>query len=316
MSITGRSWGEANVAEHDEANNAKRVVSLGSGTYPASNVLFDDNFTTGFCGWEKLWNAAGTGAFNVGMSTPLSLSCHGTFGQYSLLLQTNNQNADTYGSQCFAIKRWTMQHQDQPTRIVDAEWWFSYGSNNPDDAAVSGNGGAPRNILFAIDTQTPNDDLEAVSTGERCYFIAMWRQIVGGGSFVRDPQWYLNAASPFPYGNPSYNSPDNGNYTATGYRSDLPYNGNKRNVNYVRLTCDVVNQTYLELQANDKIFDLTSLPAQNNGPVTSPISLDDPDYNDTGFNGGLNMLLAVNNRTDTDTTASYVELHRAKMSWR
>jgi hypothetical protein len=301
--------------------------------YPHSNVLFDDDFTDGFCGWEKLHNAS-SGTFAAAMNTPLSLSPHGTFGTHSLLLQTNGLRQTSYGTQAIAMKRWTMQELPaNKDRVVELEVWFGFGSENNDDGYTNSSGGAPRALLFAIDTQEPGTafttsatSLGGTNLGKRCYFIAHWRQIneFAGGGPKRTADWYVNTDSPVAY-NPAltysqnvangYITPDDGNYEPTGYITDFPFNGNKRNVNYVKLTVNISTKQYLRLQANHTNLNLLRLPSQSSGEIAPPISPLDPLYNDVGFNGGLNAVIGVLNRRDTDSTASYMEIHRTRMTY-
>lgn len=316
----------------------KRAQSTPGGNdivFPYSDVLFDDNFSEGFCGWEKLHNAS-DGTFNTGMSPPLTLSNHALFGTHSLMLQTNSFRQNSYGTHAFAIKRCTMQQTTlSSSRNVMLEIWFSYGSENNNDGFSGNSGGAPRALLFGIDTQTPHPALTTAlnplggsldTLGKRCYFIAHWRQINEFASPTpkRTADWFLNTKSPVDY-NPSltynqnvsngYVSPDDGNYSATGYMTDFPFNGNKRNWSYIRLTVDIKNMQYLELVANDKVLNLTKLPGQSNAPMPAPTSPYDPLFNDIGFNGGLNAVVGILNRRDTNSTASFMEIHRARMTY-
>ena len=267
--------------------------------YPDTSVLFDDNFTNGFCGWEELVNP--TGAFSQAMNTPLSLSSRGGLGGYSLLLQTNSVERTTYGSQAIAIKRVIQPYIPGSVGKVAAEWWFSYGSENVTES--SGFPGAPATITFEVDSQTDASSTTSIVTGQRAYFQAQWQPQSGGS-------WGFTTSNGPAYGQGGYVSPDSNLFTS-GYKSIFPYNGNKRNINYVCLTVNVRTGAYVSLIANNQFFDLTACP---NGTLAGPISPTDPSYNVSDINGLLNSIVNVNNRSTTATTASFVEIHRARMS--
>lgn len=274
------------------------------GTFPQSTVLFDDNFSTGFCGWEELYNNPG-GASNVNTSAPLSLSTHGMFGNYSLLLQTNDVQQSTYGAMCTAIKRATYQYNPASTGLVDFECWFSYGSDNPTAPDSSDRGSAPKTIDFIIDAATSNNTTTTIGNAPtRTYWMARWLKIAGSSSITYSGQFFLTAGG---VTDPSQNA------IASGYYMDFPYNQNKRNLNYMKLTVNSVTGNYVSIQANDKFFDLTNCPA---GAIAAPTSADTT-YNDVGFGGGLNAAVNVNNLSGSSTTtASYAELHRTRMTQR
>lgn len=273
--------------------------------FPQSAVLFDDHFNDGFCGWEELYPNPG-GATNVNTSAAVGLTTHGMFGNYGLLLQTNDVDQSTYAATCTAIKRASYQFNPASTGFVDFECWFSYGSDNPTAPDGSDRGSSPKTIDFIIDAATSNNTTTVIgTTPTRTYWMARWLKIAGSSPITYSGQWFLTAGG-------GGSTPDQ-NAIPTGYFVDFPYNQNKRNLNYVKLTVNTINWSYVSLVANSLFFDLTACPA---GAITPPTS-SNVAYNDVGFAGGLNIAVAVNDLSGSSTTtASYVELHRTRLTQR
>jgi hypothetical protein len=141
----------------------------------------------------------------------------------------------------------------------------------------------------------------------------------------RTCDWFLNTKSAVDYPGGGYISPNDGNFLQSGYVADLPYNGNKRNQQYVKLVVETnpAAPAYKSLQVNHHVFDLTACPGGplsagdsrlSGGVVAAPVSAE-PLYNDPSFTGGLNFYLSLINRAGTTTTASYLEVHRARGSY-
>lgn len=290
--------------------------------YPESTVIFDDIFTNGFGLWEELYNSPGD--FARSLSGSLSLSTHGAFSPYALLLQTgsiqrrtgvSNTDTGTYLSQCYAIRRAGHLYlgTNTPSNIlVDSEWWFGYTTENNADGTFNGNSypGAPSSITFGIDSEINLNTTTALSTSlpKRAFFQALWAPVDASLNYSAD--WKFGQVNGT-YGVGGYIAPDS-NFPTSGYKTQFIYNQNKRNVNYVKLTVNAATGAYVSMIANNLFYDLTTAP----NPIGSAMSLTDPVYNDYQFGEGLNMTMQINNRSNTNVTATGAELHRARMSYR
>jgi hypothetical protein len=182
---------------------------------------------------------------------------------------------------------------------------------------------APRSISFEIDSQTNTDSAtgQARTAGTRSQFVATWLQASQTGSGIPffQGQWLLGYGSGVNYGASGYFLPNSALFT-TGYFTDFCPNENKRNLHYLALVMDTRNGLWLGLQANDQFMDLTSIPNNSNGPLASVLSPTDPNYNLGDYIGGCNQYIQIVNQNSagvgaTYGTASWLELHRARMSY-
>lgn len=183
---------------------------------------------------------------------------------------------------------------------------------------------APAKIVFNIDAQLNTNSTTGFprTTGARTWFSATWYQ--SNQTSTQQPtysgRWALSYGSGVVYGAAGYTSPFNNLFDNTGYFTDFPPNQNLRNLQYVAFTVDTVNGLWLSLQANDLTYDLTSIPNNGNAPLASVLAPNDPTYNLIDFSGGLNQFVAIDNLHSggvgaTYGTASWLELHRARMSY-
>ena len=285
------------------------------GEWPDSQVLFDDHFSDGLCGWEALYQFQNS-SWNNTMVTPLTLGTHGYFGKHNMLLQTNAVPNSTYGGQAVAIKRLSHQYQKNPSRIVEYEVWFSFGGS----AALSGSlaqGESPLNISFQVDNMVSGTTATGVANGARSYFKATWNQLAFSSGYIYNGQWSFSGSNGIAYGQPGYVEPDNNNITS-GYYMDFPYNQNKRGMMYIKLAVNTLTGQYISLKANHLFYDLTNCPSLNGGaggPLPTTLSPGDLNYNTINFNGGLNALVSVTNPSAINASG-YVEVHRARMTYR
>lgn len=128
--------------------------------------------------------------------------------------------------------------------------------------------------------------------------------------------WYLSQGSGHNYGDPGYVIPTSVAFFDTGYKTNFPFNQNKKNIQYVAIIVDTYNGNFLGLQANDLFYDLTKIPANGNNPLPSMLAIGDPTYNIAEFLGGLNPLIQMNNVIQTGVaTASWFELHRSRVTY-
>jgi hypothetical protein len=160
------------------------------------------------------------------------------------------------------------------------------------------------------------------SQGGRAQFAAQWVRVSQSGSAqpTWNGQWQLSQGSGFSYGAAGYVSPASVAYCNTGYYSDLGPNQNLGDMQYVSFVFDTVNGLWLGMQANDQFFDLTACPGNSGAPLPSLLSPNDPSYQASDFNAGTNRLIGISNLDSggvgtTNPTASWLELHRSRISY-
>jgi hypothetical protein len=213
------------------------VAALGA-KYPDSQVLFDDTFEDGFCGWQSLYTPSGQSTY---ADVPLGLY-HPSVGS-ALTMWTNSANDPGIGSQGVAMKR--LAYYDQPG-IVDFEVWFAFGGESP-------SGASPKYIQFMVDE---------MYGGQRHFWKARWRNF-NTITNTRDMDWYLSSQA-------------EDTYVSTGGVSDFPFNGGKGSLSHVKLTIDLANRQYLSLQANRDTFDLSTVPGVTAPGADGNSTFDDP----------------------------------------
>jgi hypothetical protein len=303
------------VGQERDKNGAP--IPPNSGTYPNSHILFDDNFSNGFCGWEPLYAFESTTQTNWWTGTspqhvlPLSLSNRGTSGSHAVLLTTANIKTPNYGSTATAIKRTSHQYVNaNRSGRIRFDIWFTFGADSSTISGFSGSA-APRYLLFGLDTMYPTSTTIANNTGKRSFFKARWRQSTyNAGTYTYDGSWSVTAGTGLPVTDGSYVSPES-NFVSTGYYSDWMFNQNKLNTQFFSLTVDASSGRYVEMQTNGLVYNLQRCPGISNGAPVSLLQPDDTSYNVFEFNGGLNAYVEVQNLAEGNPTASRLEIHRA-----
>ncbi|WP_156448391.1 hypothetical protein [Mycobacterium sp. NAZ190054] len=258
------------------------------GGFQPPEVLFDDNFDQGFCGWRDHQGAAFAYA-------PLSRTALRTLdgSSHSLVLSTGarpNSSANIPHAEVSAYKnlsRWV------DSGLVKFETWIAQGGADLDNS--------PNSWFIGIDTQRWDNS-------SRGFFKLRFRKFTGSGEApVRSDQWALtNDVGSFV--NLSPNPPNAGD------------NENKMNFNYIALTVDldtVVSSdgapgSYHEAQVGADVYDLTGLGAgrgKQNPQIGSSVGAG-------SFAGGLNFGIGMTNNTvHTAAGPSWLLVGRVRGTW-
>lgn len=262
------------------------------GGYAPPEIIFDDNFDTGFGNWR---NHQGGNLVNPPISRTAMRAFNGS--SKSLMLSTGSrpQNGTNIKSaSCSAynnLSRWV------DTGLVKGEWWYTLGGADLDNS--------PGNILFGIDTQQWDDKF-------RGFYRLMCHRFTGPAeNVVRSDSWALVD-----------DKATRVDIVAQGGNPVPPYPGdneNKMNWNYVSLTVDLDYMNpdggrgrYHEAQIGPYSYDLRNLGAgrgKQNPQVKSSVGAG-------SFAGGLNFGCAIQNRTVyTPAGPSWLLIGRARGVW-
>lgn len=256
------------------------ALNRGLHRWPDTDVLFDDAFDAGFCGWRD----------HMGGSTPqaaLGLTSHPVYsGSYALKLSTSRKRSTVNAAICSAYKN--------VSRFVDSgkvtyEVMLTVGGADLDEG--------PTNFALCIDTQLWDNSA-------RGFYNLICRRF-GGSTQTRVNEWAIIS--------------DDGTQIifdslATG--APMPGdNENKMNWGYYRLTIDLSANGglggYHEAQIGNRVYDLRSLGAGRGAqsPQTSS------SVGAGSFAGGLNFGITMVNRNTVDVGPDWVVVDRARGVW-
>lgn len=223
------------------------VGALGA-KYPDSKVLFADDFRDGLNGWGALMDST------TPRPAPTLSSVNALNGPHALKICTGSVAQSAKDGIAVAIKRMTRTHD---TGVVNFDLSWAWGGEEAPSA--------PQCYDFRIDTQKRDGS-------ERTYFAARWANINWPVDGTTVTKWEIKD--------------DDGNWVdVPDAVYQLPYNENKLNFIYTRLSVDLANG-YQELQVYDDVYDLSGLGAGSGKESTV-----------NNFNGGLNFDVYVWNRT-------------------
>lgn len=226
------------------------VGALGA-KFPASDVLFYDNFETGFCGWRD--HISG----NVAQA-PLGLASHPTYsGGFSLAVTTAQTRSGNHGGSVAAYKNTTRNHD---TGVLEFGGWFAFGGITEQ--------ASPRSFLIGIDA-------EKWDASSRFFAKLQLERWIGSGPDVYTPRWVV--------------IDDSGNSVPITNAPVVGWNENKWNFQYLALRMDLGANGglggYLSADIGGVTYDLTGLGAGRG--AQSPAAQSSP-FNG-GLNFGISM---------------------------
>jgi len=278
---------------------------------PLNRIVCFDDFDNGLCGWTNLMPNYTLDNFGVRKSIvektqwgPIMLSSgtfrfpgtHGSMdGIYSLKLATR-PIARSYGmppapgSISHAIKRLTMHRKPDKLQF---EMWYAY-TTEQDRSGLSENDIRAFGICFDMQDQTARNFvgvryLNAVNGELKKEWQYMHAAEVTDEEWAYDTQgdWCKRGVDPIWYGKRHTDGSADGYRFIPDSRQELCYNESDDKINwlYLRLTYDLKNRQYIEMQSRDRVFDLRGLQPTDVPPYAR-------------IEGLLNPLIWV--ETDTD----------------
>lgn len=252
---------------------------------PLRSIVCFDDFDNGLCGWTNLMPNYTLDDFGVRNSIvektqwgPIMLSSgtfrfpgtHGSMdGIYSLKLATR-PIARSYelppapGSISHAIKRLTMHRKPDKLQF---EMWYAY-TTEQDRSGLSENDIRAFGICFDMQDQVARNFvgvryLNAVNGELKKEWQYMQSAEVTDEEWAYDTQgdWCKRGVDPIWYGKRYADGKADGYRFIPDSRQELCYNESDDKINwlYLRLTYDLKNRQYIEMQSRDRVFDLRGL---------------------------------------------------------
>jgi hypothetical protein len=228
--------------------------------YPDGDVLFEDHFDDGLCGWTWLME-------NVNpVPGPVWSSRRAFRGKGSMLLETGNVlRMDSSGAGiCTAIKRLTLPKKKDGSYspLIESEYWFGWNSENAYN---------PSFIQFGLDTQRPD------ITGYRNYFKVRF-EIYDDSAGQRTGVFKL--------------STPNGYVNCIGGDQYLYWNEAKAGFFNVRFTVNIETGMYDKLWVNGKEYDISLYQCAQDVYVGGANGV-------STFDEGMNFSIDLFNRLNT-----------------
>lgn len=259
---------------------------------PLKHILCFDDFDNGLCGWTNLMPNYTLDNFGVRDSVvektqwgPIMLSSgtfrfsgtHGSMdGIYSLKLATRPvanpyQKPPASGSISHAIKRLTMHRK--PNRL-QFEMWYAY-TTEQDRSGLSENDIRAFGVSFDMqDAKARNfvgvRYVNSVNGELKKEWQVMQANEVSDNDWAygTDGDWCKRGVDPMWYGRRHPDGRADGYQFVPDSRQELCYNESDDKINwlYLRLTYDLRERRYVELQSRDKVFDLGQFQPTNVPP--------------------------------------------------
>lgn len=271
------------------------VLMLHSRFSPLKRILSYDVFDRGFCGWMTLMPNFTEGPdfdtppsiVNKDQWPPVMLSSatyrfpgtHGSMsGTYSLKLSTRPVAAPyscppAPGSMGHAIKRmsfWLPERQ-----YLQIEAWFAYTAEMD---VVDGKG--PQPGLHETSVRAFGAGFDVQERGNRYFtgirylnsvdgnLLRKWQYVSAAEvsdrewAFGTDGDWCRRGVDPWWFGRRYPDGRHDGYKDVSGGTQNLCYNetDDKINWQYMRMKIDTLNREYVEMQCQDKVFDMRGIP--------------------------------------------------------
>jgi len=250
---------------------------------PLKHILCYDDFDRGLCGWTNLMPNYTLDNFGVRNSVvektqwgPIMLSTatfrfpgtHGSMdGLYSLKLATRPvanryEGPPAPGSMSHAIKRLTTHRA--PDRL-QLEMWYAY-TTEQDRSGLSENDIRAFGVSFDMqDAQARNFVGVRYVNSVNGTLKKEWQVMQAGEvsdaewAYGTDGDWCKRGVDPMWYGRRHADGTADGYRFIPDSRQELCYNESDDKINwlYLRLTYDLRNRRYVELQSRDRVFDLS-----------------------------------------------------------
>lgn len=250
---------------------------------PLKRILCFDDFDNGLCGWTNLMPNYTLDNFGVRDSVvdktqwgPIMLSSatfrfpgtHGSMdGIYSLKLATRPvsnpyEGPPAPGSISHAIKRMTMHRK--PNRL-QFEMWYAY-TTEQDRSGLSENDIRAFGVSFDMqDAKARNfvgvRYVNSVNGELKKEWQVMQANDVSDSDWAygTDGDWCKRGVDPMWYGRRQPDGQADGYQFVPDSRQELCYNESDDKINwlYLRLTYDLAERRYVELQSRDRVFDLS-----------------------------------------------------------
>ncbi len=266
---------------------------------PLKNILTCDVFSSGFNGWMALMpNFTQAPNFDTRESIvvkhqwpPVMLSSatyrypgtHGALsGTYSLKLSTRPvcnpyEEMPKPGSLGHAIKRMSFHHSER--KRIQMEMWFSYTAEQDRVNGTQDLGGLSENSVRAFGAA-----FDFQESGKRAFAGVRYVNAVNGTphrkwqyiypadqatdenwAYGTNGDWCKKGVDPLWYGQRRADGSHDGFQDIPDGRQELCYNETDCKINwlYFRMLFDVEKRQYVEMQAQDRVFDMRGLPIYN-----------------------------------------------------
>lgn len=276
------------------------VGALG-GRYPDGAVLFDDDFTDGYCGWQQLIEGTEPRG-NIGRVDYPAVKGKSLVGYTE---EQGDSAAYQLGS-AMAIKRFTPVTGASIYRFLLWIGWEAYHGEN-----------RMRCIDIGLDQGYPNQ--------ERCFpkfrFLNYDETAEGGGgepdTGLRAQRWQMWTG---PDATPTFITvprqpafiPNGGTAVpATGVGIPWEYNENKRNMVFIGVEFDHTLRVYRGLQVGSEKFGTFLPPTSPHYTELQATAFPGEDTLDT-FRNGMNFAVTIRNRTNTTASAAALYLNHPR----
>lgn len=281
-------------------------------------VLFDDDFSSGFCGWR---DHMGDGS-GVGQTPPISLTTIRTWNgsPYALMLSTSGRGT-TSGATSSTASTYKNCSRDVDSGFVTLEAWLAFGSCDVGNAA------------FSYDLRM---DIQAWDNSHRGFPRFVCQRFKGSNFNQRANSWSIYDDDNVAHHINSDGTDNGSNPSAIGgtpHPLNVPGdNQNKMNWQHVSFTYDLdtVYSTdgqpggYYQCTIGDQVYDLTGFGAgrhKTNPQVSNDVyvfgSTAQPEQlgGQGDFRGGLNFGFSLTDTPHVSSGPSWLVVGRTRGTW-